>query len=440
MNKLHQTILDLRNYILFWFGQTISQIGSSISSFAIVLWVYDQTKSPLSIALLSVFIWVPKIVFGMIAGSLVDRLNKKFVILFSDCIIAVLSFVLFVLVSSNKLDVWHIYVCNVIIGVFSCLQSAASEVVQSVIVPKKYYVATDGMRSFSRGAGDIMAPVLAAVLYSIAGMKLIIIVDLSTFVLAFISLSTFVRIPKIVSVEVTKLSFIQFKKDLQYSSKFINENNALRCLMVYFCFVNFFSGITYFSLLSPMILGRSGNNSSILAFVNMLMGVGMICGGIFAATIKVEKNRMMIVYGAVGLSFALGDIFFAVGKSPFVWCIAAFFASFFIPVSNANENYFWRTNIPVEFQGRVFSSRDAIQSAMRPVGMLLGGYLAENIFEPLIHGNNRYINYLVGSSKGSGIGLMFLLTGVFGMVLSIIIYNKYRKNNKLAYVVAANNM
>ena len=183
--NLFHAMRVLRNYMVFWLGQTLSQIGSSITNFAIIIWVYEQTQSPLSVALLSVSIWVPKIIFGMIAGSVTDRINKKAVILLSDSLTAVLSIAIFLLVFANSLVVWQIYVFNILTGLFSCLQRNASEVVQTVIVPKRYYISAEGMRSFSFGAADLVAPLAGTTLYIIAGMKLVVIVDIGTFLWGF---------------------------------------------------------------------------------------------------------------------------------------------------------------------------------------------------------------------------------------------------------------
>ncbi|MDR3240471.1 MAG: MFS transporter [Clostridiales bacterium] len=416
----------LHNYVVFWLGQTLSQIGSATTSFAIVLWVYDQTKSPLSTALLSVFTWIPKIAFGLVAGSIVDRANKKAVVMISDSFTAIMSCALLILFSTKNLCVWHIYAFNILTGVFSCLQYNASEVVQTVLVPKQYYIATSGMRSFTNGASGLIAPALGAALYVLAGMRIVIIIDICTFFVAAISLIVFVRIPKIESVQESKFSISHFWTDFLNSAKFLKSSRELLSLTIYFCFVNLLSGITYFSLLSPMILGATGNNANTLALVSTLLGFGMIVGSFYVTLHKESRKKMQVICLAVGLSFALGDIVLAIGNTAVIWCVGAFFSSFFIPLSNANESFIWRTSIPIAFQGRVFSARDAIQQAMRPIGMLLGGFWAEYFFEPNIVGQNSVINVMVGNSSGSGIAFMFLLTGVLGVLVSLTVYVKFR--------------
>ena len=191
--------------------------------------------------------------------------------------------------------------------------------------------------------------------------------------------------------------------------------------------LNFFSRLTYENILSPMLLARSGNDSRVLGLVNAAMGIGGIVGGILVATGKFVGNHVKMIYLSATLSFLLGDVIMGIGKNVMFWCFAAVAASLSIPFINAGQNIIFYQRVPEEIQGRVFSVRNAIQFATIPVGILLGGFLADYVFEPLMMRQNEMTNILhniVGDGHGSGMAVMFFCTGILGALFSLISYQQ----------------
>ena len=192
--------------------------------------------------------------------------------------------------------------------------------------------------------------------------------------------------------------------------------------MLTMALINFFSRLTYENILSPMILARSSGSSIALGIVNACMGIGGIAGGIVVSVKKESRRKAMAIYVSAALSFLFGDLMMAAGRNVFWWSFAAAAASFPIPFIQANQNAILYRRIPEAMQGRVFAVRNAVQYSTIPVGIILGGYLADYIFEPFMRSGNRLsgiLENIVGSGSGSGMASMFLCTGLCGFAVSM---------------------
>lgn len=172
-----------------------------------------------------------------------------------------------------------------------------------------------------------------------------------------------------------------------------------------------------------MILARSAGSSMTLGTVNAFMGIGGIVGGIIVSVKKESRCKAAAIYVSAALSFLLGDLTMAVGRNVFWWSFAAAAASLPIPFIMANQNAILYRKIPVAMQGRVFAVRNAIQYSTIPFGIILGGYLADYVFEPFMGSGSVFaaaLENIVGSGVGSGMAVMFLCTGICGFVVSVI--------------------
>lgn len=413
-------IMKLRNFVLLWLGQSISSLGSAMTSFAITIWAFERTGSALTLSISGMLIMAPKMILGVFIGPLIDRMNKKAVILISDIGAGLCTLILFLLLKADLLEIWHIYSLNFISSILGCFQYPASDVAVSMIVPSKYYVKASGMQSFSSGTIQILAPIFAAFLLGFTDMSVVILFDFITLVFACLTLVFVVKIPFVSKTKVQELSIVHHLQELKSGFLTILNSVLLRKLLLFMAIINLLAGLTYFNILSPMILARSGYDAKVLGFVNGATGLGGIIGGFLVIFIPTMKSRVKTMFLYAGLSFFLGDFLFAFGDSMWIWGIAGFLSSVFIPPLIANESYFWRTIIPVEMQGCTFSFKYAMKSGMIPIGMLLGGILADYVFEPFMASESNHFSFLLNSGEGMGMALMFLITGVLGTTLSVL--------------------
>lgn len=413
---------NYNRYIIFWLSQAISQFGSSMTSFSLILWAYTQNGTAMTVSLMTFFNYVPYIIISLFSGTFVDTHSKKKIMLAADSIAAICSLSVLVLSTVNELQIWHIYLVNIIIGLTNAFQGPASSVVLGKVVPRDKITQVSGMNSFSSNLVAVMSPICAAALFGFGSLGLIIVVDLISFLFALLVLLSVLKIPEDIIKKTNRKAVFSGCKE---GFLFLKLNHGILIIIITMALLNFFSRLTYENILSPMILMRSSNNSLILGTVNAIMGVGGVLGGIVVSTGRVKANSVKMIYISAMLSFMFGDIIMGIGRNGFVWSVAGLMASFPIPFIYAGQMEILYQNIPKDMQGRIFSVRNAIQFSTIPIGILLGGFLADCVFEPFMTLDiplTRFLKMLVGEGAGSGMAVMFLCTGILGTLFSLIFY------------------
>lgn len=413
---------NFKKYIVFWLSQSVSQLGSQMTGFALILWAYTQSKSAMTVSLMSFFNYVPYILVSVVAGSFVDRHRKKTVMLVSDSIAAVCSLAVLLLSVSGALRMYQIYAVNFVIGLMNAFQQPASAVAMGKLVPEEKIAQASGMNSFSGNLVMVLAPVLSASLFAFGGLWIVLLIDLMSFAAAFFVLLVLIRIPQDDVLMADKQSvFAGCSEGFSY----LRRNKLIFTVIITMALLNFFSRLTYENILSPMILARSGNDSVALGIVNAVMGIGGIVGGILVASGRFSGDGIRMIYLSAMLSFLLGDLTMGVGRGVLAWSFAGLMASLPIPFINAGQNMIMYRDVPARLQGRIFAVRNAIQFSTIPVGILLGGFLADYVFEPFMRRQGilaQLLSLIVGEGEGSGMAVMFLCTGILGSLFSLLFY------------------
>lgn len=409
---------SFRKYIILWLSQSVSGLGSSMTGFALVLWAYGQSRSAMSVSLMSFCNYVPYVFLSLFIGGFIDRHKKKAIMLVSDSIAAAGSLAVLGLLLAGRLEIWNIYVINVVIGVTNAFQQPASAVATGRLVPKEKISNASGMNSFSNNLIVVLSPMLAAFLFAAGGLPLILLIDLASFTFAFCVLLFFISIPEQAQDKTYRSPFAGVAEGFA----FLKREKGILYIMLTMALINFFSRLTYENILSPMILARSSGDSIALGAVNACMGIGGIAGGIIVSVKRESRRKAAAIYVPAALSFLFGDLLMAVGKNVFWWSAAAAAASLPIPFIQASQNAILYRRVPAALQGRVFAVRNAVQYSTIPVGILLGGCLADYVFEPFMSAGSRLAEMLaaiLGSGAGSGMAAMFLCTGICGSAVSM---------------------
>lgn len=422
---------NLKAYILLWGTQSLSTLGSGMTSYALVLWLYINSGSALKTALLSVCSYAPYVIMSIFAGALSDKWNKKKTILFCDLAAALSTVAVLFLIKAGELLPWHLYLINGINGLMNTVQQPAGEVAATLLIPKEYYQKTSGLRSFSQSLNSILTPVIATALFSFAGIGLVISVDLITFGIAFLSLWLFIQIPEIHGDEGGKEGE---KESLLSSARmgliWLKSNPLVLNLILFLACINLVAS-TYDAALPAMLLSKTNGGEAVLGLVNTCVGVAMLAGSIFVTIVPAPKNRVRAICLALLISMSTENFMLAFGNTPVLWCIGAVLGWLPIPFMNANMDVIFRTEIPPDMQGRVYSCRNALQFFTIPIGFLLGGYLVDKVFEPLMSvcsGNSLPVR-IFGEGKGSGAAAMFFVIGIIGVLVCLIftaVLKKYK--------------
>ena len=415
MNK--HSFRQLQSFLLLWGSQTVSQLGTAMTDYAVIIWVYSRQGTASSVTLLTVCTFLPTIFFRFLAGSAVDRWDKKRIMLIADMLAACGTLAVFVLHSADILQIWHLYLINFLLSLMNAFQEPASFVAVSMLVPKEHYVRASGLQGFSGAAVSILAPALGAILVASGGLNLVLIIDLATFAVAFLVLLIMIRIPE---AERKEADEEPFSKTCLDGIRYLKDHTAILRITLFLAVINFVAKLGNDGMLSPFILGRTGNSQSVLGAVESFTALGVLAGSLLAAMMKPARRRTRLIFITTALVFA-GNIIQGLTSRPWLWCAAAFGSYLLAAVMNVNMDTLMRDRVPIEMQGRVFSAKSTLQNFTIPPALLLGGLLADAVFEPLMLTDSpaqRILSGLVGTGKGSGIGLMFCIAGIAGMLIS----------------------
>lgn len=416
-------LYELKDFLILWSTQSISQLGSSMTGFALTLWLYEKTGSSLSTATLTICSYAPYVLMSIFAGALTDRFDKKRTMLGCDTFAAICTIIVFVLFQTNSLMVWHLYTLNAVSGLMNTVQQPASEVAMTLIMPEKYYQKTSGLRSLSRSLISILNPLIATALYSFIGLNGVIEVDLISFLAAFAALLFFVKIPKNKSDK--KESVLVLAKE---GLVFLRENPLIMALILFMSGVNL-AASAFDAVLPGYVLPNPKGGSSVLGIVTSCSGIAMIVGSLAVSVLPKPKNRVKIIYLTMLFSLGIENFLLAFSREPLLWCIGQIIGWILVPIMSANLDVVLRTTIPVELQGRVYACRNTLQFFTIPIGLFIGGFMVDNVCEPFmrVYGNLLVLKTLFGSGKGSGAALMMLILGVSGSLICLIIGKKLKK-------------
>ena len=418
MKHIRTDLKALKPYLLLWSTQSLSTLGSGMTNFALVIWLYQKSGSALQTALLSICSYAPYVVMSIFAGALSDRWNKKRTMLACDLVAALCTVGVLALLRMDRLEPWHMYALNALNGLMNTVQQPASDVAASLLIPREYYQKTSGLRSFSSSLNTILMPVLATSLFALAGMEAVIAVDLSTFALAFFALLLFIRIPETPGAEKARE---RLTDSARVGLRWLREHPLILTLILFLASINLVAS-AYEAALPALALSRPYGGEAALGLVNMCVGLATLAGSLAAMLAPAPKNRVKAVCACLMLSMSVENFCLAFGRSPVVWCLGAVAGWVAIPLMNANLDVIYRTAIPTDMQGRVFACRNTLQFFTIPLGYFLGGVLVDGVFEPLMAAASPegLAARLFGLGKGSGAAMLFSVLGAAGIAVCLV--------------------
>lgn len=414
---------NLRDFYILWSTQSLSQLGSAITAFALTLWLYEKTGSALSTAALRICTYAPYVLMSIFAGALSDKFDKKKTMLVCDLLAAFSTVAVFVLYKVDMLNVWHLYLINAISGLMNTVQQPASEVAYTLIIPKEYYQKTSGLQSLSRSLITIGNPIIAAAVYGFAGLDAAIAIDLITFAIAFTALLAFIKIPDIPKDGEEKEGILRLAKE---GLKYLKENPMILYVILFMSGVNFIASAFDATLPAYVIPNPRGGNN-MLGFVTSFSGIAMVVGSLIVTVLPKPKDRVKVIFLSMLFSLSTENFLLAFSRLPLLWCISQFLGWVFVPVMSANQNVIMRNSIPSKLQGRVYACRNTLQFFTIPIGLVFGGFMVDEVCEPIMSKAGSIMNFLFGTGKGSGAALMMFILGVLGTLMCIIFWNKLKK-------------
>jgi MFS family permease len=418
----------MRTFLIIWGGQTISLLGSIMTSFSLGVWIFEETGRATPFALTVLFANLPSILLAPLGGSLADRWNRRMIMILADTGSALTTVAVMVLLSTGGLQIWHIYVIASINSILATFQNPAFSSSVTMLVPKKDLGRASGIINTGDSIGTLLSPVLAGVLFVSIGFRGILLIDFITFFFAIGTL-LFVRIPQPEVVEFEGKQKGKLWKDVAFGWRYLKARPGLFGLLWFFALVNFMLSLSNV-LRGPLML--SFTDADKMGLAQAIGGVGMLIGSLIMSAWGGPKKR---VYGVIGFIALMGLGQLITGLQPSVALIGAgtFVMLFSLPFAGGSSQAIFQTKVAPGIQGRVFAIRGMIARSAVPLANLISGPLADNIFEPLLLKDgplaNTLVGALVGVGAGRGMGLIFILSGAFMVAASALVFLNPRVRN-----------
>ena len=418
MKRFFEHVYRIRHYLLLWLTQMLSGLGSSMTGYALVIWSYGQEGSALRTALLMVCSYTPYVLCSIFAGALSDRWNKKRTMLVCDALAAASTVVVWALLKTGDLRIWHLYVINAFSGLMNTVQQPASEVATTALLPEEYYQRVGALSYLSSSVNGILKPILATAMLGLLGLDAIILFDLATFAVAFVTLALFIRVPEKRPDDAPGESLIA---SAAQGLRWLRQHAGNLHLMLFLAAINLVASM-YDAAFPAMMLSREGGSEQVMGTVNAVIGLSTLLGSLMATALKTPRSRVKVIMLSLMVSMCTENLLLAFGRSVAVWCVGGFLGWFLIPLMNANLSAIMRLHIPIELQGRVYAARNSLQFFTIPVGFFAGGFLVDYAFEPLMAAQppTSLLAGWFGTGKGSGAACFFALLWVMGIAVCLM--------------------
>ena len=409
---------DFKPFFFMWIGQVVSLIGSGLTSFAVGVWVYQETGNVTLFTLIATSAALPAVVLSPIAGVLVDRFDRKWMLIVSDTGAALSSLALLLLFRADALELWHIYLLVAINAAFNTIQFPAFGAAITMLIPKKHFGRASGMMQFGQSGAQVLAPLLAGMLMEWLPIPSIIAIDLTTFGVAVLLLVFLVRVPKPPAATGDRPSFW---RQVAFGWEYIRDRPGLVALLGYFACINFLLPVSMV-LVTPLVLSFASTDD--LGMVLSISSAGMVVGSLVMASWGGPKRRVLGVLG--GAPFIVLGLFVAGFQASVPLIATGMFLFFFVvPLINGSSQAIWQAKVEPAVQGRVFAMRRMVAQITAPIAFLLAGPLAERVFVPLLRPEGALAGSLgpwLGTGEGRGIGLLFMTLATLFLVITVIAY------------------
>ena len=409
-------LAGLKTFLIVWSTQNLSTLGSAMTSFALVVWSYQQQGSALTTALLSVCSYVPYVALSIFAGSLGDRWDKRRTMAMCDTFAALTTLAVLALLKTGQLALWHLYLLNALNGLMNAVQYPVSEVVVTLLTPKDQVQRVSGLLSLSQSLTTLLSPVLATALLGLLGLEAVIVFDLATCAAAVGTLLWGVEFPETPPAEKVPLT-----RSAGEGVRWLLNQRGVLDLILFLACINLIASM-YNAALPAMVLSRPGGGETALGLVEAATGLAHLAGSLLVTVLPQPRSRVRVICNCLLVSMSTENLLLALGRGTGIWCFGAVLGWLLIPMMQANMSALLRLRIPVEMQARVYAARNTLQFFTIPLGYLLGGWLVDRVCEPLMArlGPDAALTALLGSGKGSGAALLFLAIAFAGVAVCLL--------------------
>ncbi|MFD3677083.1 MFS transporter [Streptomyces sp. NPDC058613] len=394
-------------------GQQLSMIGSALTEFALPIWVYLQTGSLFQLGLLAAFGLVPGIVVAPLAGAIVDRGDRRRVMLWGDVAAGLTQAALLVLYLSGSLETWHCYVMISLLSTALAFQRVAWGSAVPQLVPKRFLGRANGVVQMAFGLAQFLVPLIAVGILHVIGLGGILVFDVVSYLIAT-GVTLAVRFPDAMAATRRESVGAEIRAGFQRAL----GNRYFRAMLFWFAVLNIFLS-PLFLLVTPLVLSFSSTASA--GWVSTAAGLGAVLGGL---TLLVWGGpRRMRLRGVLLATLGLAAACVVTGLRPSVTVVAvgAFGMTYGLALLNGIYATVVQTKVPMRFHGRVIAVNTMVAWSTLPIGFALVAPAGPGLLQPLMDEGGALassVGALIGTGDGRGIGLLYL---VFGLAMAALV-------------------
>lgn len=410
----------MKIFLLIWFGQLVSAIGSRLTGFAIGVWMYQQTGSVTQYALIYLFTYLPETLMSPIAGTLVDRWDRRIAMIVSDTGAALSTLAIALLLFNNYLTAWNLYLILTIKAGFTAFQIPAYTAATTLLVSKQHYSRTGGMIQLAQATSQVAAPMLAGFLVSAIQVEGVFVIDFFTFLIATFTLLT-VKFPQPEASLAGKNSKGSFWREMSIGWQYITERPGMLGLLI-FLLIPFFTLGMLETLFTPLILSFA--SVAELGIVLTVGGCGWVLGSACIASWRGLKKHVYGIFSFVvmqGCCLLLSGLQHSVALAG-LGCFGYLFA---YPIILSCNQAIWQNKVSPDLQGRVFGVRRLIEQIPPGIAYIVAGPLVDNYFEPWLAKNGLLadsVGKILGVGTGRGISFLFIIIGSLNILATFFAY------------------
>lgn len=380
------------------------------------IWVFIETGSVTTFAFIIVAANVPGLVASPLAGSVIDRVDRRMVMLVADTVAGVSTGLAAALFLTDTLEIWHLYPVAAVGAIANAFQEPAYGASVPLLVPKRHLGRANGLVQAGPSLGVVVAPIMAAALVATAGLGVVLVIDLATFVFAVTTLMV-VRIPRPEAIAEDDVG-ASLWRSFSFGWKYLRARPGLLGLLGVYAVSNFMLSVVGLLYL-PLILAFSTETA--YGAVMSVGGVGMLLGSVLMSAWGGPRKRIAGIMGMMGVA-GVGVALAGVWESVLLIAVFGSVDMFLGPIINGTSQTLWQTKVAPAVQGRVFAVRRMVAFVISPVSLLLAGPLADRVFEPALMPDGVLagsVGLIIGTGRGRGVGLMIVIAGIGTTIASV---------------------
>lgn len=393
---------NFKKFLLLWSGELISSVGGGLTSFGLTVYVFSLTGSAESTAVIALLAFLPNLLLGIPAGVLADRIDRRLMMMLGDGLSAIGLIYIFICMLNGGAQMWQICLGITVSSVFSSLMDPSYKATVSDLLTEEEYVKASGLVSLAGSARYLISPLLAGLLLAVSDIKLLLVIDIFTFIITVITTAV-VRRGMAQKKEIKKASFTA---DLRGAWKAVTSNKGLITLVAMAALMTFCMGSIQI-LSEPMILDFE--SSKTLGIVETVCASGMLVTSILLGAKGMKKGIVKALCLSLGIA-GICMLGFGIRENLIVIGISGFIFFMMIPIANSSLDYLVRTNISNELQGRAWGVIGFISQLGYVISYGLSGIFADNIAK------------VYGMRVGRGSAAVIMISGVLLALSAVLLY------------------